>query len=105
MVCFEQVLLSVWDKEAEVKPQQLFLMLTTQSGLTAYAVAKARKEGGFALTVTAALLEKQIGRQVKREQGRVRDEVRGRNGDTAQQSCRNRFLVAENVIWHFRVSL
>ncbi|MEW5309436.1 MAG: hypothetical protein WDW38_001325 [Sanguina aurantia] len=59
-----EVLLSVWEQSAEVKPQQLFLMLTTPSGLTAYAVAKPRKEGGFALTMSAALLEKQIGRQV-----------------------------------------
>lgn len=57
-----------------MKPQQLFLMLTTQSGLTAYAVAKARKEGGFALTMTAALLEKQIGRQVRRERARGREQ-------------------------------
>jgi hypothetical protein len=47
------------------KPQQAMLMLSANSGLAAYAVAKAKKDASHTISVTQALVEKQIGKQVR----------------------------------------
>ncbi len=40
------------------------LMLSSTGGLTAYAVAKAKKEGAHTVSITPALIDKQIGSPV-----------------------------------------
>jgi len=45
------------------KPQQAMLMLSAAGGLAAYAVGKPKKDGSHTISVTQALVEKQIGKQ------------------------------------------
>lgn len=52
------------DGEA-TKAQQVFLALKhVGTGVSAYMVGKAKKEGSYLITVTPAAIEKQIGKQV-----------------------------------------
>lgn len=48
----------------DFKAQQVMLMLTSQvTGVSAYAVAKAKKDGGYTVSINAASVEKQLGKQ------------------------------------------
>lgn len=61
-----QVNLGVKADGQDYKPQQVFLALRhKKTGIAAYAVGKAKKDGSYTLTTTASSIEKQIGKLVR----------------------------------------
>ena len=62
-----QATFSVKKGSEAFKPQQVMLVLTSEeTGVAAYAIGKAKRDA-YTITINAAAVEKQLGKQVRRQ--------------------------------------